>query len=77
MPDDVREMLLAATPKAAKALVDALEAGGELAPDYEIRIKAANAILDRVFGKANQPVSGPDGQPLRFDITPLLERLAK
>lgn len=70
-------MLLAATPKAAKALIMALEAGGPDAPNFEIRIKAANAILDRVYGKAAQPITGEDGNPLTFDITPLLERLAK
>ena len=74
---EVMEMLVHASPRAAKALINALDAGSPDAPDYEIRIKAAKAILDRVYGKPTQPMSGPDGGPLTFDLTPLLERLAK
>jgi hypothetical protein len=90
MDPEVKAMLLAASPKAAERLIEALDAeravvvpGGrdaahvEMVPDFDMRIKAANAVLDRVFGKATQPITGEDGGPVRFDIAPFLERLAK
>jgi hypothetical protein len=83
---EVREMLQASTPKAAQRLIDALDAtmvvhhmGVEVGHyiDYGMRIKAASTILDRIFGKAAQPITGEDGKPLAIDIAPLLERLAR
>lgn len=85
----VKEMLRCATPAAAKALVDALAAersivvgSGDKAevvgvPDHEVRMKAANAILDRLYGKPHQSISGEDGGPIRIDIDLLgtLQRL--
>jgi hypothetical protein len=77
MDPETLEMLTDATPRAARRLIQALDAGSDDAPDYDIRIKAARIILDRVYGKPTQPISGPDGQPMRIDLGPLLERLAK
>lgn len=79
-------MLLAATPAAAKRLIEALDAttvmhylGDEVGEyiDHGTRIKAAETILSRIFGKAAQPITGEDGKPLTFDIAPILERLAR
>jgi hypothetical protein len=86
MSPEVREMLQAATPHAAARLIEALDAtmvvhhmGVEVGTyvDHAMRIKAASTILDRIFGKAAQPITGEDGKPIAFDIAPILERLAK
>lgn len=91
MPAEVRDMLEAATPKAAKTLCDALDANEsyvigvgdsariETAPDYELRVKAANAILDRLYGKPVQAISGEDGGPavVAVDLAAILERMAR
>lgn len=87
MPTAVRQLLIDATPKAAKAYIDALDAeriwtdqqGGEhSAPDHGIRVAAATAILDRVCGKPSQAVTGEDGGPIQVDvgIIGVLRRLA-
>jgi hypothetical protein len=72
MDPEVREMLRAATPKAAQRLVEALDAerpivvgngahaAVELHPDCDMRVRAANAILDRLYGKPTQAISGED-----------------
>lgn len=86
-------MLEAATPKAAKTLIDALDAeyavvvgGGrdaadhiEMVADYDLRVKAANAILDRMYGKPAQEITGPDGNPavVSIDLASMLGRLLK
>lgn len=91
MDPKVRAMLLAATPAAAKVLVDALAAeravvvgGGDgtsvqMVPDIDMRLKAANAIFDRVHGKPTSFVSGEDGGPavVAVDLASMLTRLVK
>lgn len=73
-------MLRAASPRAAKALIDALDAERafvvgtaenqriETVPDHDMRVKAANALLDRVFGKPTQSLTDEDGSPMRFGL---------
>jgi hypothetical protein len=68
MPPEMKELLAAATPKAAQRLIEALDAIDLGEPDHEMRVKAANAILDRIYGKPAQAVVGDDGGPLRIDI---------
>lgn len=89
MPKEVRDMLDAATPKAAKTLVDALEAERavvigsgdaaycEMVPDYDLRIKAANSVLDRMYGKPTQTIGGEDGGPavVAVDLAAVLQRM--
>ena len=53
MPDDAKAMLKAATPAAVKLLVDTLNNTNE---KTETRVKCAETVLDRVYGKANQPI---------------------
>ncbi len=53
IPEDARAMLKAATPAAVKLLVDTLNNENERT---ETRVKCAEAVLDRVYGKANQPI---------------------
>jgi hypothetical protein len=89
----VHEMLKAATPRAAKTLIDALDAERpvvvgrgrdapdeiEMVADYELRVKAANAILDRMYGKPAQEIIGAEGGPVTVavDLASLLGRLVK
>lgn len=83
-------MLAAATPKAAQTLIAALDAeyavvvgGGdsarmEMVPDYELRVKAANAVLDRVYGRPTTVVAGEDGPVIvSVDLAAMLERIAR
>lgn len=81
VPAEVKEILLAATPRAAAKLVACLEAKKSIVvgngptayvdevDDVDLQFKAANAILDRTIGKPTQPISGEDGEPLRFDVS--------
>lgn len=60
LPEDVkhvREMARQYTEAAIVALVDVMGAGSGPA-----RVAAANALLDRGWGKAPQPMTGEDGQ---------------
>lgn len=72
-------MLAAATPAAAQRLIDALDALDGSEPDHDLRIKAANAILDRVYGRPVQAVAGEDGGGIRIDvgIVEILRKLAE
>jgi len=89
MRQDVRDMLEAATPKAAQRLIEALDATKtitvwvgkdqqetEQVDDYDLRIKAANAVLDRIHGKPAQAITNDDGSPLIPGARALHERLA-
>jgi hypothetical protein len=51
----------------------------EMVADAPTRIKAANDILDRVFGKAKQTteIAGPDGGPVRVEVPRTGERAAE
>lgn len=48
------------------AILGGLMPGGKGAADSEqARVSAITQILDRGYGKATQPVSGPDGGPIQ------------
>jgi cytosine/adenosine deaminase-related metal-dependent hydrolase len=80
MSESELTMLGDAAPKAIQALIEALEAERtflvgagdnsrlETAPDHDARIKAANALLDRLYGKPAQTVSGDGGGPVHFSV---------
>ena len=51
IPQEVKDILAAATPKAARALVDLIDSR-----DPKIRLRASELVLDRVYGKATQAV---------------------
>lgn len=59
-----------------EAALDALESALS-DEDGKVRIAACREVFDRLFGKASQPITGEDGKPIAFDLTPILERLAK
>lgn len=59
----VREMLKAATPDAAQLLIDTIKNDKA---KMETRVDCAKEVLNRVYGKATQPIDGDiDGQ-IRF-----------
>lgn len=55
MPDEVKEMFKAATPRAAKLLIDTID--DEEQP-IKTRVDCANIVIERVYGKATQPIDG-------------------
>ena len=60
IPDEVKQALLAATPDAVAELVR-LSNSAQRDAD---RISAAEIIIERVLGKAAQPITGADGGPI-------------
>lgn len=71
IPAEVREMLEAATPHAAKRLIEALDAktvvhylGKEVGTyvDHKTRVTAAETILNRIHGRPVQAITGADGK---------------
>ncbi len=52
LPEDVKAALKAATPQAVATLIEIMTAG----KSEDTRVKAANIILERVYGKATQAV---------------------
>ena len=62
IPFEVRDMARAQTKPAISALVISLK-------DPKARVSAAQALLDRGWGKAAQIVSGPDGGPIEHKVT--------
>src|SRR5262245_28553960 len=77
---EVIEMLKCATVKAARRAIEALDAERtfvvgtgqnsrlETAPDHDMRLKAYNAIFDRLYGKPSQAVTGEDGGPVNLGL---------
>ena len=55
MPDEVKSALKAATPKAVELLTKTIE---DPKVKMELRIRCAETVLDRVYGKATQPIEG-------------------
>lgn len=52
---DVKEMLKAAAPKAAALLIETVN---DPEVKIDLRIKCAETVMDRVYGKAVQPIEG-------------------
>lgn len=87
MDPEVRSMLEARTKDAVDKLIQCLEAERvivvgfgeaahtEMVPDYDLQLKAANAILDRAYGKPAQAVTGDDGGPIQIHAVNLLDVL--
>lgn len=76
LPEDVkhvRELARQYTQQAIDGLVETLLTGSSSA-----KVAAANALLDRGWGKAEQPLTGADGGNLKMELSaPWLERVAK
>ncbi len=54
MPEDVKRMFIDATPEAAQLLIDTMN--NEKNP-LQLRLDCANKIVERVYGKAAQPLT--------------------
>ena len=67
---EVRELARDACPSAMKSLI-ALSEHGPAA----VRVQACRELLDRGYGKPNQPITGEDGGPVqhRHDISRLTD----
>ena len=63
IPPDVKAILLAGDETAARRLVQLAQSD-----DEGIALKASVAILERNHGKPTQPVEGPEGAALSFQI---------
>lgn len=71
LPEDVkhvRELARQYTPQAVQALVDTLKDGG-----WSAKVAAANVLLDRGWGKAEQPIVGDEGGPVRHSVRIIFE----
>lgn len=65
LPEDVkhvRELARQYTAQAVAALVEVL--GSDSAAG---KVAAANALLDRGWGKSEQPITGPEGGPMQHE----------
>lgn len=71
LPEDVkhvRELAREYTQDAILALADTVKNGG-----WSARVSAATALLERGWGKPEQPLTGPDGGEIRQAIRVLFE----
>lgn len=55
IPDDVKDMLRAASAEAVQLLIDTMR---DTDTRRELRVSCAETIIDRVYGKATQPIDG-------------------
>ena len=62
IPVDVQEMLKAATKDAVQLLIDTMN---DEAVRRELRIDCCKTIIERVYGKAAQPIEGGIQQEIR------------
>lgn len=60
---ELRSLAQKHCPRAIQRLSEIMESDNEKAAAF-----AANALLDRGFGKPTQPLSGPDGEPITFNV---------
>ena len=66
LPEDVkhvRELARQYTVQAVEALVATLSDGG-----HSAKVAAANALLERGWGKAEQPITGADGGDIQHSV---------
>ena len=54
IPEEVKQMLLAATPDATQLLIDTMR---DEEAALNLRLDCANKIIERVYGKAAQPLT--------------------
>lgn len=69
LPEDVkhvRELARQYTSEAIQSLADVMATGSPNA-----RVSAANALIDRGWGKAEQPITGSEGGALKFEVVGL------
>ena len=69
LPDDivhVRELARQYTDQAIETLAEVMATGSPNA-----KVSAANSLMDRGWGKAEQPITGADGGAVKFEVTGL------
>jgi|688.fasta_scaffold728817_1 hypothetical protein len=69
LPEDVkhvRELARQYTSSAIETLAKVMATGSPNA-----QVSAANALMDRGWGKAEQPITGADGNAIRFEVSGL------
>ncbi len=66
IPDDIKKMLREASPDAVKLLIDTMNNTKEAT---DLRIKCAEKILERVYGKAVQPIDADLNANSEFAVT--------
>jgi len=69
LPEDVkhvRELARQYTDSAVETLANVMATGSPNA-----RVSAANALIDRGWGKAEQPITGADGGTVKFEVVGL------
>ncbi|MBS1060755.1 DUF5681 domain-containing protein [Gluconobacter sp. Dm-44] len=71
LPKDIREVIALARSHTVTAITALAEIAGSPASPESARVSAANALLDRAWGKAKETVeiSGQDGAPLGLVVT--------
>jgi hypothetical protein len=67
----LREQLEDAAQHAARRVIEALDD-----PDTDVRLRAANSILDRLYGKPSVAITGQDGAPL-IDVAAVVEAITR
>jgi hypothetical protein len=75
--NEIRKMLADGTKESVKALCD-IVSNSSISP--KVRCFAAQIILDRVYGKATQPIDaivGGRGEPVVFEFRGILDEWAK
>ncbi len=55
VPDEIKRMLKAAAPDAVQLLIDTML---DENAKQDLRLKCAESVLERVYGKAAQPIEG-------------------
>ena len=74
LPPDVKMMLKESSADAAKLLIETMR---DKNAKIDLRINCANTIMDRVFGKASQPIDGNIDSVVKIILGGELEELAK
>lgn len=66
IPDEVKEMLKAATADAARLLIETMT---DKSVPIKLRLDCANAVMDRVYGRPTQPIDGEIDAHSAFEVT--------
>ena len=72
IPADIRQAFRDLTPLAVETLEEAMEKA-----DWSNRVKAAQVVLERGWGKTPQPVVGDSDNPIRFEFSHLPDKLLR
>lgn len=74
VPDEVRRLFREATPDAARFLIETMR---DENVRFETRVDCANKIIERVYGKPNQPIDADIDAAVTFVLEGELSEYAK